>query len=142
MSEARRPCVGCLKNRAERFFPADLRRTDGKSEKCVTCRRKRRSAGTRDQRLQETYSITQEEYEAILEAQGGVCAICKGKRSGYDVDHDHAVVKAGGTVRSSVRGATCRRCNRRLLPAALDSVIVLQAAIDYLVNPPARHVLD
>lgn len=142
MAEPRRKCVGpCGANRALRFFGVDRRRTDGLSEKCLRCSRQRRSASTRGQRLQETYGISLAEFEAILRAQGGVCAICKGKRPGYDLDHSHAVVKAGGDVRSSVRGVLCRRCNRRLLPASLDTVAVLEAAISYLRNPPAAGVI-
>lgn len=90
----------------------------------------------------DTYGISLEDYNAILAAQGGRCAICRGKRSGnLDTDHDHKLAAATGDVRASVRGLCCRRCNRRLLPAATDSVEVLQRAIDYLLSPPARSVL-
>lgn len=143
LAETRRACAGpCGKNRSLRFFPADKRRTDGLSEKCVTCHRRRRYTGTRDARLQETYGITQAEFDAILAAQGGCCAICGGTRSGYDLDHDHAMVKNGSDVRSSVRGVLCRRCNRRLLPASTDNRDVLWNAINYLTHPPAWSVLN
>lgn len=139
----RRPCEGpCGRNRDLRFFPPDARRTDGISTRCVTCKKKRRSIGSRDQRLQETYGITQAEFNLILESQGGVCAICKGKRPSYDLDHDHKAVKAGKTLRQSVRGVLCRRCNRRLLPASLDDCDVLFAAQTYLISPPARQVIS
>lgn len=142
MAEERRKCSHCSKNRALRFYPPDARRTDGLSLRCITCGRRKRSLGTRDQRLQDTYGITQAEFNLILESQGGVCAICKGKRPSYDLDHDHKAVKAGKTLRQSVRGVLCRRCNRRLLPASLDDCDVLFAAQTYLISPPARQVIS
>ena len=50
------------------------------------------------------YGITIADYNAILERQGGVCAICK-KHPGETlcVDHCHATGK--------VRGLLCRKCN-------------------------------
>lgn len=73
-------------------------------------------------------------YDELLEAQGGCCAICKrppyARR--FNVDHDHATLE--------VRGLLCWLCNyftngRGATPELLD------AAADYLRNPPARAVL-
>jgi Recombination endonuclease VII len=68
-------------------------------------------------------------YEAELEAQGGVCAICarppSGKRRLY-LDHDHTTGR--------FRGLLCDRCNR-LLGYADDDQRVLAAAIEYLSRP-------
>lgn len=59
--------------------------------------------------MQQRYGITLEEYNAKLEEQGGVCAICEEecKTGGrLDIDHSH--------LTGEVRGLLCRRCNLRL----------------------------
>ena len=61
-----------------------------------------------DYRLKRTFGISLVDYDAMLEAQGGGCAICgqtpkeEGRR--LCVDHDH---KTG-----EVRGLLCNICNR------------------------------
>lgn len=85
-------------------------------ERCATARREY-AAGYRNAHLDDlhhlyllqTYGITQEQYEEILEQQDGVCAICRQvrldrRRKHLDVDHDH------GTGR--IRGILCNKCNR------------------------------
>jgi len=68
------------------------------------------------------------EYNALLEIQGGVCAICgsddpkTGGRS-FAVDHDH--------VTGKVRGLLCSPCNRAL-GGFNDDPVRLQRAVDYL----------
>jgi len=128
MAEARRPCKRCNRNRAERFFISP------QGHVCSDCRKQRVRTAARDQRLQETYGITEDEYKTLFEAQGGACAICNGKRrENLDVDHDHAT--------GVIRGLLCKRCNRRLLPASTDNLLVLSRAMDYLVDPPATRVI-
>jgi hypothetical protein len=58
----------------------------------------------RAEALKSHYGMTLEQYDALLEEQGGVCAIC-GERPEKHlcVDHCHQT----GTV----RGLLCRRCN-------------------------------
>lgn len=128
MAVRRRRCKRCGRNRAERFF------TSERGTVCTDCQRRARQTASRNSRLQETYGITEAEYQRLFEAQGGRCAICGGKRrTKLDVDHCHATGK--------VRGLLCRRCNRRLLPASQDRIEVLEAAIKYLLSPPAVEVI-
>ena len=122
----RRPCQACGRNRAERFFTSPRGRT------CADCRKAKRSASTHARRVEQTYGLTAEQYEALLEAQGGVCAICEGLRPyRLNVDHDHATGR--------VRGLLCRRCNK-LLRDVRDDRFVLYRAATYLVSPPARRL--
>jgi DNA-directed RNA polymerase subunit RPC12/RpoP len=131
---ARQRCERCGVNRLVKFFPRDARRTDLRSPVCTHCKRAKRRTASRNTHLMRAYGITVAQYEALLVAQGGACAICGGRR-GYKlaVDHDH---KTG-----RVRGLLCKLCNGRILPAARDRVDVLQAAVEYLLSPPAIAVL-
>jgi hypothetical protein len=80
--------------------------------------------------LKRLYGITLDEYNAMHDRQGGVCAICKGDRtlkgraSGrLYVDHCHAT--------SKVRGLLCSFCNSGL-GYFTESVETLVAATEYL----------
>jgi Recombination endonuclease VII len=60
-------------------------------------------------RIKRMYGITKIQYEAMLKAQRGVCAICKGinkNRNHLYVDHDH--------IDNRVRGLLCKDCNHAL----------------------------
>jgi hypothetical protein len=71
------------------------------------------------------FGLVPEQYEAMLQNQGGVCAICGMNRDArrLAVDHDHATNK--------VRGILCHFCNTAL-GKFLDSVEILKKAIEYL----------
>lgn len=68
------------------------------------------------------YGLTPEAYQAMIDAQGGLCAIC---RVGWatHIDHDH---KTG-----RVRGVLCQPCNHGL-GRFFDQPSIMQAAIEYL----------
>ena len=122
----RRPCKSCGKNRAARFFKTPT------GTVCVDCQRAKRSASTHARRIEQTYGLTAEQYETLLAAQDGVCAICGGsRRYRLNVDHDHSTGR--------VRGLLCRRCNK-LLRDVRDDKTVLYAAADYLDWPPATVI--
>ena len=113
---------------------------------CATCRRvtQQGASGRRhDQYVVKTYELESGEYARMLKAQKGKCAICPrpltATKRRYAVDHDHAKEKLLGT-RWSIRGLLCKRHNN-LLRDVRDDIDTLQAAIDYLRNPPAHEVL-
>jgi hypothetical protein len=64
--------------------------------------------------------VTDEQYEAMLERQGGGCAICGAtpKTRRLHVDHEHRTGR--------VRGLLCHRCNRAL-PAWMTPTWLLRA---------------
>lgn len=84
-------------------------------------------------RLKKLYGIGLTDFNRMLAAQGGLCAICRqppteklnqhiGVR-GLHVDHDHAT--------GAVRGLLCTNCNGSL-GKMKDSPELLRAAADYL----------
>jgi len=99
----------------------DLRHTTAPRRPCKTCiqqdKRARYAAQDGDrishaQVLREKYNLTLAEYDLMLAAQGGLCAICRkpettrgrgGSPRRLAVDHDHR----SGVVRKLL----CHRCN-------------------------------
>jgi hypothetical protein len=71
------------------------------------------------------YRLKVDEYEALVERQMGICAICLQAPSDEQllIDHDHRT--------GVVRGLLCRRCNT-LLGQARDLPYVLENALQYL----------
>lgn len=78
--------------------------------------------------------MTMQDYDQLLERQGGVCAICKmPSEETLVVDHDHAS--------GSVRGLLCTPCSR-VLGQIKDGAPTLQAAIHYLQRTEADRNWD
>jgi hypothetical protein len=81
--------------------------------------------------LRDSFGLSLDEYKKMLDAQGGVCAICnqpethkrQGKLKALAVDHDH---KTG-----AIRGLLCSDCNTGI-GKLKDDPVVLQSAIQYL----------
>ena len=80
---------------------------------------------SRNNSLKRNFGITLKEYDQLLVAQNGVCAICGHPPNGrcLSVDHDHITRK--------VRGLLCTSCNI-MLGNAYDDKKILASAIDYL----------
>lgn len=85
----------------------------------------------RKHRLQSKYGITPEDYDKMLEAQRGVCAICRNKpgKTRFPVDHNHETGK--------IRGLLCTPCNLAL-GGLNDSHETLVAAEIYLSQDAPR----
>jgi len=74
--------------------------------------------------------MTPADYQALYDAQKGLCAICNGRAVGRGkknntlaVDHNHATGK--------IRGLLCSNCNTGI-GNLKDDVAVLKKAISYL----------
>lgn len=87
------------------------------------------------------YGITWEQYCEMLEAQGGLCAICRrperlmlrGRLRRLSVDHDHET--------EAVRDLLCDACNNGL--AKFDEEPdLLRAAADYLERHAAPALAE
>lgn len=77
-------------------------------------------------RTLQRYGLTQDDFDRLVERQGGVCAICKEPcptNQRLSVDHDHET--------GEVRGLLCRRCNAGIghFQERLD---LLREAVRYL----------
>lgn len=86
------------------------------------------------QALQLRYGLTVEEYDAMLEAQGGVCAICGEKCSAgrrLSVDHSHACCPGPKSCGACVRALLCMNCNQGI-GKLKDNPDLLEAAAEYL----------
>lgn len=129
----------------ERFARRGL---DGRSSWCLQCLAeygRARYAAQKDrvtERWRETrYGVTPARWAEMLNAQGGVCAICAadapGGRGGWHIDHDHSCCPAGRSCGACVRGLLCHNCNTGLGRFA-DDTGRLQNAIDYLTTYERR----
>lgn len=69
----------------------------------------------KNRKLKYYYNITIDEYNAMLEGQNHVCAICHGvnETTGKDlfVDHDHSCCPGNRSCGKCVRGLLCNICN-------------------------------
>ena len=107
-------------------------RTGARSGRLAYCRschnvrkdesRKRVHGGSRAYHLKRRYGITEVEYDEMVQAQGGLCAVCR-ERPVQHVDHDH--------VTGRVRGVLCFCCNQGL-GNFRDRADIMSAAIEYL----------
>lgn len=150
-----RVCATCEKEKPIEAFHRNARSLGGRLRRCGVCVNEAKALVPRDraaanasarryreanlQRVQETqrrsklmlqYGITLEEYDAMLDEQGGGCAICTSTDPGHGkrhfcVDHDHETGR--------VRGLLCKDCNTGLGMFG-DSIAALMAAANYLTD--------
>lgn len=117
------------------YFHRDKHLKEGLRAQCIECKRKYNNSNKgKSNKLNYLYSLTLEEYDRMLEAQDGVCAICGRPEThvtgfgGVDrlsVDHDHET--------EGIRGLLCRKCNL-IIGNADDNVGILVGAIKYLTD--------
>jgi hypothetical protein len=142
-------CTVCGETKPETAFVMDRRRNQRRSQ-CLPCTsarakewRKRNpnyekdryqadKVQTRERHLVRKYGVTLDDYNRMLKAQNGCCAICGAAeseqfKSVFQVDHCHAT--------GAVRGLLCRKCNF-VLGYLDDEPAKLARAIDYLESSP------
>ena len=141
-------CKTCFQRRAAARYRASpdaakertRRWREDNPEKYAANQRKHRESGRKkeaDRRsyLKRKYGLTLEDYDRMLEAQDGGCAIC-GRPPRPDislhVDHDHETGR--------IRGLLCFPCNNTLGDFE-DDPARLYAAADYLTREPDVEAL-
>ena len=82
------------------------------------------------------YALTPASYDALVETQGGVCAICGQTETKHHslllkIDHDRSCCAGHGSCGKCIRGLLCSNCNRALGLLA-DDADVFRSAADYL----------
>jgi len=80
------------------------------------------------------YGLTQEDFDALVEKQGGKCPICGKVPKRFVIDHEHTQKWKQlhpEERRKYVRGLLCWTCNYYLLAKGVTRS-KLQAAIEYL----------
>lgn len=107
-------------------FSTNKARPDGVSAYCRRCER--------DKSLIHKYGITVDQHEAMLQEQGGGCAVCGGPTKDgreFFVDHDHKCCPGQRTCGTCVRGLLCGDCNLGI-GYFDDQIDKLLSAIEYL----------
>lgn len=90
-------------------------------------------------KLKSTYNLSIERFEAMREAQGDVCAVCrqpettviKGAPLLLSVDHDHSCCPGKKSCGKCIRGLLCFRCNA-VMGNLNDDREILRAMLAYL----------
>jgi Recombination endonuclease VII len=101
-------CPDCGEVKPLTDFPSTRANATGRHSYCKPCHNTRGRAtlkklgGSRTYHLKRRYGISAVEADAMLEAQGGLCAICRAAPAAH-VDHDHAT--------GAVRALLCFNCN-------------------------------
>lgn len=148
-------CLRCREEKTFDLFPKNRRTKEGIGTYCLTCsaevvrqrrqteegaqahrdssKRWRDSNTTRnkDNHANWRYGLNHGQYDAMLAAQEGKCAICKTTEPGtgmvrFAIDHCHSSGK--------VRGLLCSNCNRGL-GYFKDDPARIRRAIDYVSLP-------
>lgn len=106
-------CSKCGKVKALDLFRKHPGRKNGVAGDCKECfneyKRQWRSSNRDKQQAQQQrdrlreYGLTQEEYDLLQVAQGGICPICVRACDDWHIDHNHET--------GEVRGLLCRDCN-------------------------------
>lgn len=127
--EGLRLCTRCKKYRPEEDYYQAGKNAGKLRGHCKRCNIVRRM------------NITAAEYDAMFEAQGGVCAICErppGARA-LSVDHDHTCCPRGRSCGQCIRGLLCDDCNNAL-GRFQDDVTRMLKAVEYVSQVTAPKV--
>lgn len=124
-------CTVCLVEKPLDDYQNDKRRSDGKKSTCRPCKLERERRWRREHpeaarlhrrriHLKKNYGITLAEFEAMLAAQEGKCAIGQCGRDARVVDHCHRSGK--------VRALLCSGCNTSIGHLREDPALIRSVA--------------
>jgi|HubBroStandDraft_6_1064221.scaffolds.fasta_scaffold347419_2 hypothetical protein len=87
-------------------------------------------------KLRTKYHLSMDNFNAMLDNQAGLCAICcepLALKQGTVIDHDHKCCKGYGSCGDCVRGLLCNACNTGLAYFK-DDLVRLESAMEYIKN--------
>lgn len=116
-------CPKCRETTPVTDFARASRQSGGRASWCGRCK----YGLDNEARLLKTYGISTADRDRLVQAQGGLCAIC-GTEPAVHVDHDHAS--------GEVRGVLCFRCNVGIGHFRDDPDVVMRA-LHHLLVPAA-----
>lgn len=132
-------CNGCGETKPLCDFTPDAGANQtGRKGKCKACCATYAKAAGRRHR----YGVN---FDELLAAQGGKCAICgeqdpsRDKTDGWAVDHDHTCCEVGRSCGKCIRGILCHNCNIGIGNLG-DSAERVLAAGQYLLR--TRNVIQ
>ena len=125
--ELYKTCRACREIRDRAAFARNASSPDGLRSECRTCR----SNADRSYLLRRRFGFSVEDYDTMLAAQGGKCALCSaqvpgGRWTRFHVDHCHDTGR--------VRGLLCNSCNSAL-GALGDTEESIAKVLAYVANP-------
>lgn len=145
-------CKPCQSARRRAAYAADPEKGRERSqkwrkenpEKYLEARRKAQKTRP-DWYLMDRYHMTIQDYERILESQGGLCGNrgCENSPPAerrFHVDHDHACCPGFRSCGQCIRGLLCANCNQAL-GNALDNVARLAGLVEYLQRDRKPYAL-
>lgn len=112
-------CRPCMAWNSKRHYRNNRQAQIGRSRQWALDNPERCRARDRRRRFA-AYGITEQQFDEMLEDQGGCCAICKSKDNGFAVDHCH---NSG-----AVRGILCQKCNKGIGLLGDDPNVIIAAA--------------
>jgi hypothetical protein len=143
----RKVCSRCQVERSTTDYVRNAQSRDGLHPWCRPCRKASRQAfyaTNREHALEQQrwktvkhrYGVTQEQFDALLAAQGGRCAICgRGQTDSRGarlcIDHDHRCCPGPSSCGECIRGLLCTPCNLAI-GYMQDEPARLERAVDYL----------
>lgn len=121
-------CPGCREVRPQDEWRKNRASRDGLAAYCKQCRQPR----SRADYLRRTFGLDDTSLQAMIDEQGGRCAICRDAAPQH-IDHDHET--------GEIRGVLCSKCNMGL-GLFDDDPARLHSAICYLRRPRRTQPLE
>lgn len=141
--DCRREYMGSKRREAAELSRSEYDKKRREAIKADPVLHSEQTLANRNKWLFSKYGITADDYESMVENQGGVCAICNrspeeigmttrgGHLSPLYVDHDHSCCPTDTTCGDCIRQLLCHTCNFGI-GAFNDDLDMLRSAIVYL----------